>query len=178
MKEAGPVYSNQGLPEKPEEKESGKGAAPGPASEPPAEPPAQTGDEQFSKESLLEFIRQQHLPLASYLAHGELRLVDENTLEWDFKDNAFHLELLESNSNKKKLEAICQEFFKRKIKVQFLGPKKENPKGRRTESAAEGRPKRPSIKEALAQPQIKDLIDLFQAEIVDIKVPPENGSAV
>ncbi|MBI4766913.1 MAG: DNA polymerase III subunit gamma/tau [Deltaproteobacteria bacterium] len=178
LKEAGPAYSNLSLPEKTEEKEPGKGAAPVPVSEPPIEPPTEKGDEPFSKESLLEFIRQQHLPLASYLAHGELRFVDKNTLEWDFKDNAFHLELLESNSNKKKLEAICQEFFKRKIKVQFLGPKKENQKGRRTESAIEGRPKRPSIKEALAQPQIKDLIDLFQAEIVDIKAPPENGSAV
>lgn len=178
LKEAGPVYFNQGLSENPEEKEPEKRTAPDPDSEPPAEPPGPTGDESFSKENLLEFIRQQHLPLASYLAHGELRFVDNNTLEWDFKDNAFHLELLESNSNKKKLETICQEFFKRKIKVQFLGPKKENPKGRKSEAAAEGRPKRPSIKEALAQPQIKDLIDLFQAEIVDIKVPPENGSGV
>jgi DNA polymerase-3 subunit gamma/tau len=179
-KEAGPAYSNPALPEKPGKKELVKEASPAPvpAFEPPAEAPTQKRDEQFSGENLLEFIRQQHLPLASYLAHGELRLVDENTLEWDFKDNAFHLELLESNSNKKKLEAICLEFFKRKIKVQFLGPKKENQKGRRTESTVEGRPKRPSIKEALAQPQIKDLIDLFQAEIVDIKVPPENGSAV
>jgi DNA polymerase-3 subunit gamma/tau len=175
-KEAGPVYSNPSLPEKQGKKESVKEAAP--AFEPPAEAPTQKGDEQFSRENLMEFIRQQHLPLASYLAHGELRLVDKNTLECDFKDNAFHLELLESNSNKNKLEAICQEFFKRKIKVQFLGPKKQNQKGRRTESAIEGRPKRPSIREALAQPQIKDLIDLFQAEIVDIKVPPENGSTV
>jgi hypothetical protein len=123
----------------------------------------------------MEYIRQQHLPLATYLTHGEFRLVDENTLEWDFKENGFHLELLEGNSNKKKLETICQDFFKRKIKVQFLGSAKETPKDKRAESGVSRRPKRLSIKEALVQPQIKDLIDIFQAEVVDIKMPPENG---
>jgi DNA polymerase-3 subunit gamma/tau len=175
LKEARPAYSYQGRPGKSEEKNMGKGAAPASASEPPAEPPTQKGDEIFSKESLMEFIRQQHLPLATYLAHGELRFVDGNTLEWDFKDNGFHLELMESNSNKKKLETICQDFFKRKISVQFFGPGKENQKRPQTKSTGEGRPKRLSIKEALGQPQIKDLIDIFQAEIVDIKMPPEKG---
>jgi DNA polymerase III subunit gamma/tau len=176
LKEAHPAYSNQGGPGKPEERNMEKGAAaPASASDPPVEPPTQKEDEILSKESLMEFIRQQHLPLATYLAHGELRFIDEDTLEWDFKDNAFHLELMESNSNKKKLETICQDFFKRRIRVQFLRPGKENQKRSQTKSAAEGRPKKLSIKEALGQPQIKDLIDIFQAEIVDIKMPPENG---
>jgi DNA polymerase III subunit gamma/tau len=174
LKEAGPAYTHQRRPEKSDEKELEKEAAPAPALETPLEPPTLKRDETFSKESLLEFIRQQYLPLATYLAHSDLRFVDENTLEWDFRDNAFHLELMESNSNKKKLETICEDFFKRKIKVQFLGAEKENQKGR-GRPAVQGRPKRLSIKEALVQPQIKDLIDIFQAEVVDIKMPPENG---
>jgi hypothetical protein len=72
------------------------------------------------------------------------------------------------------LENICQDFFKRKIKLLFLGPGKVIPKGRRAEGAVPKRPQRLSIKEALDQPQIKDLIDIFQAEVVDIKTPPEN----
>ena len=175
LKEARPAYAAQRRPEKSAEKELEKEADPAPALETPVEPPTPKGDEKFSKESLLEFIRQQHLPLATYLAHCDLRFLDENTLEWDFKDNAFHLELMESNSNKKKLETICQDFFKRKIRVQFLGLEKENQKGRRADPAGHGRPKRLSIKEALVQPQIKDLIDIFEAEVVDIKMPPENG---
>jgi DNA polymerase III subunit gamma/tau len=175
LKEAQPVYSSQDRPEEsgPKDRETGTPLAS--VSETAVEPRTQKGEEIFSKESLLEFIRQQHLPLATYLAHGELRFVDENTLEWDFKDNAFHLELLESNSNKKKLEKICQDFFKRKIKVLFLGPRKENQRGRRTEPAVQSRPKKLSIKEVLVQPQIKDLIEIFQAEVVDIKMPPEKG---
>ena len=171
LKEARPAYTNQRRPEISDEKEREEK----PAFETPVEPPTLKGEESFSKESLLEFIRQQHLPLAAYLAQSDVRFVDENTLEWDFKDNAFHLELMESNSNKKKLETICQDFFKRKIKVQFLGPEKENKKTRRAEPAVQGRPQRLSIKEALVQPQIKDLIDIFQAEVVDIKMPPKNG---
>ena len=175
LKEARPAYVSQRPPEKSVEKGLEKEAVPAPALETPVKSPILKGDELFSKESLLEFIRQQHLPLATYLAQSEVRFVDENTLEWDFKDNAFHLELMESNSNKKKLETICQDFFKRKIKVQFLGPEKENQKGRRSEPSGHGRPKRLSIKEAVVQPQIKDLIDIFQAEVIDIKMPPENG---
>jgi DNA polymerase-3 subunit gamma/tau len=174
LKETQSAYSKKQQTEKAEDKGMGKEAAPGPVSESPIDPSALKGTEPFSKEGLLEFIRQHHLPLATYLAHGEVRFVDENTLEWDFKNNAFQLELLESNSNKKKLENICQDFFKRKIKLLFLGPGKVIPKGRRAEGAVPKRPQRLSIKEALDQPQIKDLIDIFQAEVVDIKTPPEN----
>ena len=174
MKEPQPAYSKDQRPEKSEEQAVEKEAAPVPVSESPIDPSAFKEAEPFSKEGLLEFIRQHHLPLATYLAHGEVRFVDENTLEWDFKDNAFQLELLESNSNKKKLENICQDFFKRKIKLLFLSPGKVNPKGRRAEGAVSKRPQRLSIKEALDQPQIKDLIDIFEAEVVDIKTPPEN----
>ncbi len=177
LKESPSAYSSQSRSEKPKAVEGEKKAAPPAASEALAESPTPQRDEEFSKESLMAFIRQQHLPLATYLAQAEFRFVDENTLEWDFKENVFHLELMESNSNKKKLETICQDFFKRKIKILFAGSGKEKPKGRRAETSGQGRPKRLSIKEALVQPQIKDLIDIFQAEVVDIKMPPENGSA-
>jgi hypothetical protein len=174
LKEPQPAYSKQTQPEKSEEKAVEKEASPVPVSDPPIDPSAPKGAEPFSKEGLLEFIREQNLPLATYLTHADLRFVDENTLEWDFKNNTFHLELLESNSNKKKLEVICQDFFKRKVKVLFVGRGKENPKAKRAEGAVPKRPQRLSIKEVLDQPRIKDLIDIFQAEVVDIKMPPEN----
>src|SRR4030042_6966318 len=175
LKEAQPDYSGQPRTEKPDEKVLEKKTAPEPDSGNPTGPPDLKGTETFSKEDLLEFIRQHHLPLAAYLAHGEVRFVDENTLEWDFKDKAFHMELLEGNGNKKKLEILCQDFFKRKLKVLFIGQGKEKSNGRRAGALDQDRQKRLSVKEALIQPQVKDLIDIFQAEVVDIKRPSENG---
>jgi len=176
LKEPQSTYSNQPLPDEYSgEKEIEEEAAPPPLTEAPFEPSASKEAKTVSEKALLEFIRQHHLPLATYLGHGELRLVDENTLEWDFKDNTFHLELLESNSNKKKLEKICQDFFKRKIKIRFLGQGKGNIKGKRAGAAAQDGQKKTSFKEILSQPQIKDLIDIFEAEVVDIKMPPEKG---
>ena len=176
LKEPQSTYSNQPSPDEYSgEKEIEEEAAPPPLTEAPFEPSASKEAKTVSEKALLEFIRKHHLPLATYLGHGELRLVDENTLEWDFKDNTFHLELLESNSNKKKLEKICQDFFKRKIKIRFLGQGKGNIKGKRAGAAAQDGQKKTSFKEILSQPQIKDLIDIFEAEVVDIKMPPEKG---
>ena len=136
---------------------------------PQASAPPAPGPESFSKEALLEFVRQQNLPLATYLNHGEPRMADPKTLEWDFQDNAFHLEMLEGNSNKKKLEKICQDFFKRKIQVRFVGRGKEGQKSK-PEPAPQ---KRKSFKETLENPLIKEFQDIFQAEIVDVKTSKE-----
>jgi hypothetical protein len=119
----------------------------------------------------MEFIRNQNLPLATYLAQAEYRLVDEETLEWDFKDNAFQMGLLEGNGNKKKLEKLCQDFFKRRIKIRYISREKTPTKRRR--NVSEDSSKKISYKETLNHPQVKDLIDLFQAEVVDIKRPSE-----
>ena len=111
--------------------------------------------------------------MATYLAQADLKVVDENTLEWDFKGNSFQLGLLEGNGNKKKLEKLCHNFYKRKIKIRFSSgePKKDIRNG------AVSREKSPkaSFKEKLSDPRIKDLIDIFQADVVDLKMPPENG---
>ncbi|MFH0788467.1 MAG: DNA polymerase III subunit gamma/tau, partial [Pseudomonadota bacterium] len=172
LKEPRPVYSPPPLPEKtPEEDLKKEGVRPSP-SEIPVESPSPTGSETESPEDLLEFIRRQNLPLATYLAQAEFRLLDENTLEWDFKGNSFQLGLLEGNGNKKKLEKICQDYYKRKMKIRFLSH--EIPKGKRGGVASQDRPKKALLKETLTHPQIKDLIDIFQAEVVDIKKPPEN----
>ena len=122
---------------------------------------------------MLEFIRQENLPLATYLTQADLKVVDDNTLEWDFKGNSFHLGLLEGNGNKKKLEKLCQNFFKRKIKIRFLSsePQKNNRNG----VVSQEKSRKNSFKEKLSDPRIKDLIDIFQADVVDLKMPPEKG---
>ena len=125
----------------------------------------------MNPERLLEHIRKENLPLATYLAHGKLRILDDQTLEWDFQDNAFQLELMEGNGNKKRLEQICQAFFGKKVKVRLLGHAKNGPNGKKSTSAQQSQKKRKVIKETLEQPPIRDILDIFQAEVIDVKIP-------
>jgi len=125
----------------------------------------------INPERLLEHIRKENLPLATYLAHGKLRILDDQTLEWDFQDNAFHLELMEGNGNKKRLEQICQAFFGKKVKVRLLGQAKNGPSGKKSTTDQQSQKKRKVIKETLEQPPIRDILELFQAEVIDVKIP-------
>ena len=125
----------------------------------------------MNPERLLEHIRRENLPLATYLAHGKLRILDDQTLEWDFQDNAFQLELMEGNGNKKRLEQICQAFFGKKVKVRLLGQAKNGPNGKKSTPAQQSQKKRKVIKETLEQPPIRDILDIFQAEVIDVKIP-------
>lgn len=138
-------------------------------SEPAPGPDLRTGG--INPERLLEHIRRENLPLATYLAHGQLRILDDQTLEWDFQDKAFHLELLEGNGNKKRLEKICQAFFGKKVKVNLLGQAKSGPADKKSSPNLQSQKKRKLIKETLEQPQIRDILDIFQAEVLDVKIP-------
>ena len=173
LKEASPVYSEHPLPEKSRGEDQKIEVEEIPSDETPVDPPVSVGTESSSREELLEFIRRENLPLATYLAQADLRVVDDNTLEWDFKGNSFHLGLLEGNGNKKKLEKLCQNFFKRKIKIRFLSG--ESKKDTRNGAVSRESSRKASLKEKLSDPRIKDLIDVFQADVVDLKMPPENG---
>jgi DNA polymerase III subunit gamma/tau len=130
--------------------------------------------EGVSKEALVEYIRQHNLPLATYLNHGEPRLIEGRILEWDFGGNSFHLRLLEGNSNKKKLEKLFQDFFRKKIQLRFAGQENQAHKKKSEAAAAAGQHKKKTIKESLEHPRIKDVIDIFQAEVADVKTPKEN----
>ncbi len=109
--------------------------------------------------------------MSTYLAHGNLRILDDQTLEWDFQENAFHLELMEGNGNKKRLEQICQAFFGKKVKVRLLGQAKNGANGKKSTPVQQSQKKRKVIKETLEQPPIRDILDIFQAEVIDVKIP-------
>jgi DNA polymerase-3 subunit gamma/tau len=176
VKESPSVYSAKPALKNPEGKNEDQEELSAPRPRAEGVVPPQKDEGSFSKEGFLDFIRQHHLPLAAYLSHGNPRFLDNQTLEWDFQDNTFQLQLLEGNSNKKKLETLAREFFGREIKLLFISGGKENNKNRKNENRGPGRSRGTSFKEVLTQPQVKDLIDIFQAEIVDIKQPPERKS--
>lgn len=149
-------------------------ASPSNPSSSPAGPKVRPEEDVFPKEAFLEFVRTRYLPLAAYLSHGVPRWADEHTLEWDFRKEPFQLRLLEANSNQKKLEGLVREYFRKEIRLVFVGEKTEGVAENNPTASTYGRNKRPSRAEALSHPQVKDLIEVFQAEVAEIRLPTEN----
>lgn len=122
-------------------------------------------------EALLAHIRREALPLASILDNGRLRVVDENTLEWDFGEKPFCQGLLESNGNTKRLETLCQDYLKRKVRVRIVSRGPEEASGRKSAAAQVSQKKRKLVKESLENQQVKAVLNLFEGEVVEVKVP-------
>jgi DNA polymerase-3 subunit gamma/tau len=124
-----------------------------------------------SAAALLAYIRREALPLASILDNGRLRLVDDNTLEWDFGEKPFYQGLLESNGNTKRLETLCQNYLKKKIRIRVVSRGPEEASGRKSAAAQVSQKKRKLVKESLENPQVKAVLNLFEGEVVEVKVP-------
>ena len=136
-----------------------------------ASPDSSSAPRSPDPEALIAYIHREALPLASFLEKGRLRVVDEDTLEWDFGENTFYLGLMEGNGNAKRLEKLCEDFFRRKVRVKLVGQVKADPSGRKSSLSRQSQKKRKLVKETLEQPQIKEILDIFQGEVVDVQVP-------
>jgi DNA polymerase III subunit gamma/tau len=141
-------------------------------SEDPAPVSPLKAKEDKGPQSLLEFIRRENLPLSTYLGQTELKMVDDHTLEWNFKGNTFNLGLLEGNGNKKKLEKLCHDFYQRKMRLRFVG--KEASPEKRKEPGSRAKAKKAAEKEKLAHPQIQNLLEIFKADVMEVKLPPDH----
>jgi DNA polymerase-3 subunit gamma/tau len=122
-------------------------------------------------EALLSHIRREALPLASILENGRLRMVDENTLEWDFREKPFYQGLMESNGNIPRLEKLCRDFLKKKVRINVVSRVPEDTGGRKPKAAQLSQKKRKLVKETLENPQVKEVLHLFEGEVVEVKVP-------
>ncbi|MBI5583912.1 MAG: DNA polymerase III subunit gamma/tau [Deltaproteobacteria bacterium] len=135
------------------------------------DPPPAAGDSALEPEALLAFIRREALPLASILDNGCLGVVDENTLEWDFGKKPFYQGLMESNGNIRRLEKLCQDYLKRKVRITVVSRVPADASSRKSSAAQISQKKRKLIKETLETPQVREVLQLFEGEVVDVKVP-------
>jgi hypothetical protein len=141
----------------------------------PAAGDSQTVDEGAAggpdPEALLSHIRREALPLASILENGRLRMVDENTLEWDFGEKPFYQGLMESNGNIPRLEKLCRVFLRKKVRINVVSRVPEDTGGRKPKAPQLSQKKRKLVKETLENPQVKEVLHLFEGEVVEVKVP-------
>jgi DNA polymerase-3 subunit gamma/tau len=120
------------------------------------------------KKRVLDFIRQENPPLASYLEQASWSWPEEAHLELDFGQNSFHHEYIQAN-HKQGLDGLLSRYFKRTIRVSIRSEKK--PRSRDSSRAALAKKK--LIKETLNNPLLKTTLELFKGEVVEVKT---NGS--
>jgi DNA polymerase III subunit gamma/tau len=66
---------------------------------------------------LVDFTRARTPVLGSFLALGNLVHINDEKIEVGFEKDSFHYERMIEKENRGQLESICQEYFKRRIKV-------------------------------------------------------------
>jgi len=66
---------------------------------------------------LIDFTRERNPVLGSFLALGNVVRLKDEEIEIGFEKDSFHFDRMLEKENQGQLEAICQEFFKKKVKV-------------------------------------------------------------
>jgi len=144
-----------------------------PAEEEPDMPPPQEGSpdgraELFSR--LVEGVRKDGVVLASFLQHGTLARQDDRELQIAFEaGNGLFLDTLTEPENLALLRRVARDVTGKKMEVRLVslaGDAKAGAEKKKKESDLRKKHRR----EVLEHPLIQGMLDVFQADVVDIKV--------
>jgi len=116
--------------------------------------------------SFLEFIRQSYLPLAAQLEHGHISLRGENELVIEMPANSFYLENIKEQETQKKIRELGEKYFNRALKLTIAAGARG---AAATQDDAIDQEHKKKRQEALRNPLVQKIIDVFDGEIVDVK---------
>jgi DNA polymerase-3 subunit gamma/tau len=145
-----------------------------PEEDDPPTPPPQEGNPDGRGdlfERLVAAVRKDGGPmLGSFLQHGTLVRQGEKELEIAFEaSNTFFLDTLKETGNITLLRRAARSLTGRKMEVRLVALKADEKKGKEKKTK-ESDLKKKHRREALDNPLVQDVLDVFQAEVVDIKV--------
>jgi DNA polymerase-3 subunit gamma/tau len=120
---------------------------------------------------LVDFARARNPVLGAFVAFGELIHVGEEKIEIGFEKDSFHYDRILEIENRRQLEAICRDYFKKEIKL-VIAPlgQKERFKGRLNLNSVapihqEGEPG--IEKRTEENPIVQEALRLFNGKIVE-----------
>lgn len=116
--------------------------------------------------SFLDFIRQSYLPLASQLENGHISLRGENELVIEMPANSFYLENIREQETQKKVRELGEKYFKRALKLTIAAGARG---AAATQDDARDQERKKKRQEALRNPLVQKIIDVFDGEIVDVR---------
>jgi DNA polymerase-3 subunit gamma/tau len=147
--------------------------APVPEEEEPDVPPRPEGSpdgraELFSR--LVEGVRKDGVVLGSFLQHGTLARQDDRELEIAFEaGNSLFLDTLNEPENLALLRRVARDVTGKKMEVRLVSLEGEAKAGQEKKKK-ESDLRRKHRREVLEHPLIQGMLDVFQADVVDIKV--------
>ena len=105
--------------------------------------------------------------LVPILEKATLTEIGKDSLKITVTGNSFYAARLRDNKSMASLQKVCDQFFKRNMKIKIVESEKEaSQKGQHKESDRDRRLK----KEALAHPLVTDALEVFQGRVVDVKI--------
>jgi DNA polymerase-3 subunit gamma/tau len=135
--------------------------------EEPQETPKSSEDLAQIWKHLLSASNERYPFLVPSLEKAALTKIAEDFLEITVGGNSFYAARLRDEKSIAGLQKMCEEFFKRKMKIKILdapGTTGQSKRPRETDRA------RRLKKEALNHPLVADAIDVFKGRVVDVKI--------
>jgi DNA polymerase-3 subunit gamma/tau len=115
-------------------------------------------------QTVTEQIARKYPALAPNLVHSTLKKMQGDQLEVEVKGNGFNLNMIKRQRNLAKISEVCRDVLGREMKVSISGsipPKKKKDDERRLKQ------------EALNDPLVTDVIEVFEGRVVDVKILSE-----
>ncbi|NNL41567.1 MAG: DNA polymerase III subunit gamma/tau [Desulfobacterales bacterium] len=113
---------------------------------------------------LYEIISKNHPSLAANLAKCTLKSITDQSLEIEVNGNVFNAQMVQRKKNITILKKICEDFFSKNMKI-IVSEKIDN-KNSKNKKSRDNQLK----KKALSHPLITDAIEIFNGNVVDVKV--------
>jgi DNA polymerase III subunit gamma/tau len=136
-------------------------------------PPLPEGMDAEWKE-FIHFAKKKKPPLASLLGHASPLALTDSLLEIGYPKESFYLDRMQEKDNLALMHSLCEEFFKRPMKVKITGVNPESGAKANPESGGEDPGKSKNSKkereeEALNHPIVREAINIFGGRVVEIK---------
>lgn len=118
---------------------------------------------------LVEYTKTRNPILGSFLALGSLVEINDEKVELGFEKDSFHYDRILEKENKKQLESICKEYFKKDVKLIISPFEVKERMNNRSEAKAKmsNHFKLENEKEEkIENPIIKEIVDIFNGKII------------
>lgn len=133
-------------------------------------------EDSFSQENyqdiwkgLVEYTKTKNPILGSFLALGSLIKINDQKVEIGFEKDSFHYDRILERENKKQLESICKEFFKKDLKLvitPFEAKEKINNRFEAKAKMSNHFNLETQKEEKIENPLIKEIISTFNGKII------------
>ncbi len=131
----------------------------------PETPVDQDEDIKGTWKRLLSIISEKHPSLAANLKNSMIKKLADNRIEIEVNGSHFNINMILRNKNEAIIKKVCSDFFGKKMDVVIVPKKIKDPKHQEKKSQA-GRLKQ----EALSHPLVTDALEIFNGNVVDVKI--------